>query len=683
MAGSGHRPGTLGEVLATRRRRRFVGREAELELVRAALDAAEPPFSVLWLTGPGGIGKSSLLDAIARQSRGASVVRLDGRELAPSPRAVTEAIRAAAAPRGRLVLLLDAYERLAKLDGWVRTRLLPTLPADTVTVVAARGPPSPEWRSDPAWLRVVSLRNLDPDESRRYLSACGVEPALHDRLVEVTHGHPLALSLVADVVAGGGEAQIEPLAPDLVAALLRRFVDVVPVGERRRALEACALARVTSEGLIRDALELDDAHDVFAWLRDLSFVETGPDGLVPHDLARDVLDADLRWRDPAGYKGLFRRVAGHVYGGLKSSRGRERQRAAFDLKFLFRNVPSVLSPVDWDAWGHHYPEAAGPKDGERILDLVRAAEGEASAAVAERWLDRQPEGFLVVRDGDDDVRGVLGLLDLTAAGEQDRRTDAGAEAAWEYAHRVAPARPGEAITLTRFVVDRERYQGPSPTLNAAPVATLLRYLDAAHLAWDFLALHEPEPWDEYFALADLPRATGADFVVGERRYGLYGHDFRRVPVDALMELWIERGLARDAAWQPAPVDEPLVLSQAGFTDAVRQGLRDLHRPDLLVRNPLLRTRLARDFAGPEPPGADALARLLLGAIGVLSRHPRDDKLLRAVERTYVRPAPNQEAAAELLGLPFSTYRRHLSQGVQRVVDRLWDHEVYGTKPEQD
>ena len=81
---------------ATRRRRCFVGREAELELVRAALDAAEPPFSVLWFTGPGGIGKSSLLDRVAEhaeESRGASVVRLDGRELTPSPREVTDALR--------------------------------------------------------------------------------------------------------------------------------------------------------------------------------------------------------------------------------------------------------------------------------------------------------------------------------------------------------------------------------------------------------------------------------------------------------------------------------------------------------------------------------------------------------------------------------------------------------------
>jgi MoxR-like ATPase len=70
MAGSGLPDGTLGEVLAARRRRCFVGRDGELELVRAALAAREPPFSLLWFTGPGGIGKTSLLKAIAEQADG-------------------------------------------------------------------------------------------------------------------------------------------------------------------------------------------------------------------------------------------------------------------------------------------------------------------------------------------------------------------------------------------------------------------------------------------------------------------------------------------------------------------------------------------------------------------------------------------------------------------------------------
>ena len=117
---------------------------------------------------------------------GGSVVRLDGRDLVPAPPAVREALRgllevpegegAIVGPSdgGRLVLLVDTYERLAPLDDWVRTRLLPRLPATALTVVAGRTPPDSAWRADPAWrelLRVVSLRNLSPEESRQYLQA--------------------------------------------------------------------------------------------------------------------------------------------------------------------------------------------------------------------------------------------------------------------------------------------------------------------------------------------------------------------------------------------------------------------------------------------------------------------------------------------------------------------------------
>jgi hypothetical protein len=688
--------GTLGDLLASRRRRRFVGRASEVELFRVALESPEPPFLLLHIHGPPGIGKTRLLDVYAglAADAGASVVRLDGRDLLPSPSAVLQALGdvlevpegegAIAGPSGggRLVVLLDTYERLGPLDDWVRSRLLPRLPATALTVVAGRMPPGSAWRADPAWrelLRVVSLRNLSPEESRRYLHACGVDPARHDQLVELAHGHPLGLSLLADVVARGGEAATDPLTPDLVGTLLRQFVEVVPDGRHRRALEVCALARVTTEALLREALGLEDAHEPFVWLRELSFVESGPEGVFPHDLARDALEADLRWRDPDGYRRLVRGIRGHINGGLRTSRDHEQQHAIADAKFLFRRLPGVLSPVDWDAWGQQYPEPARPGDREPILDLVLAWEGEASAAIAERWWERQPEGFFVVRDQDGTVGGFLALLDLTRASAEDIAADPGAQAAWDYAQRQAPSRPGETVTQSRFVVDREAYQGPSATLNATPILTFQRYLGTPKLAWDFLTLAEPERWDAYFAAADLPRAAGADFWVGGRRYGLFAHDFRQVPVDALLELVTERALAQDLTPSPPTVQPPLlVLSQPEFDDSVRQALRDLRSPDLLSRNPLLRTRLVRDRAGDEEPGAATLEALVGAAVEALREHPRDDKLWRAVERTYVRPAATQERAAAALELPFSTYRRHLTQGVDRVVAWLWDQEIYGS-----
>jgi hypothetical protein len=50
-----------------------------------------------------------------------------------------------------------------------------------------------------------------------------------------------------------------------------------------------------------------------------------------------------------------------------------------------------------------------------------------------------------------------------------------------------------------------------------------------------------------------------------------------------------------------------------------------------------------------------------------------------LNRTFVRAAPTQEAAAEVLGLPFSTYRRHLARAVDQVTEVLWAVEI-GTAP---
>ncbi len=686
---------TLGDALDETRRRTFVGRAAERELVRTAFAADDAPYAVVWLTGPGGIGKSSLLDVLRDDAiaSGARVAEIDGRHVPPAPAAIERCLvdvldDAEPADGDRIVLLVDAYERLGQLDEWFREVFLPGLPASTVVVIAGRHPPAPRWRADPAWRdtsREIALRNLSPDEAHDFLERSGVDAGVRDRLLELSHGHPLGLSLLADVVERGGEIPDLAASPNLVEHLLGRFVDVTPSVEHRRALEVCALARVTDEALLRavigraDADTIDDTdaadvHATFEWLRSLSFVGRGRDGVVPHDLARDVLDADLRWRDPAEYARVFRAVRRHVHGRLRAAAGSERRAAAFDLKFLFRNLPSVLSPVDWETWGAIHPEPARPDDHVSIVELIEHAEGHASAAIARRWLAAQPDGFHVVRRDDGTPRGVVGLIDLCAADAADLAADPGARAAWSDARRSAPPRSGETITQARFIVDRDEYQAPSPTINATPVVTLLHYLDTPHLARDYLTLHDPDQWDPFFELADFPRVQDADFEVEGRRYGLFCHDFRWTPVDALIELWTERALAQDPTLRPVAA-ATLVLSRSDFADAVKQGLRDLHRPEALAANPLTRTRLVSD-SGPGEQAA-ALAGLLRDAVTSLGDDPRETKFHRAVDRTYVRAATTQEAAAEILDLPFSTYRRHLARGVERVVDRLWERELYG------
>ena len=117
------------------------------------------------------------------------------------------------------------------------------------------------------------------------------------------------------------------------------------------------------------------------------------------------------------------------------------------------------------------------------------------------------------------------------------------------------------------------------------------------------------------------------------------------------------------AARPVDVEQTRPRSDPAFADAVRHALKDLSRPDRLATSTLLSTSLAA--TGPE------LREALTAVIESLQSHPRDRKLFRALDRTYLHPAPTQELAAELLGLPFSTYRRHLTDGVKRVVAVLW------------
>jgi len=55
---------------------------------------------------------------------------------------------------------------------------------------------------------------------------------------------------------------------------------------------------------------------VFSWLRGLPFIESGTDGIFPHDVVRDALEMDLHWRDPVSYEEIHRRVRNYVLSEL-------------------------------------------------------------------------------------------------------------------------------------------------------------------------------------------------------------------------------------------------------------------------------------------------------------------------------------------------------------------------------
>jgi hypothetical protein len=688
-------------LLNAARHATFVGRTDELRLFNSLLDRVCLPLCGLYVYGPGGLGKTALLHEFARVGRaaGATVAYLDGRDIQATPEALLAAVGSrlglpagesplpvlAAATR-RTVVLIDAYETLRPLDAWLREAFLPALSRNVLVVLAGRDVPSVAWRGDSGWqllIHPLALRNLGPDESRTYLLQRGVPADQHAAILAFTHGHPLALALVADACAGRPDWQFRPDAsPDLIAALLERLVDRVPDDAHRTALEASALVRGMTEGLLAAAIESADGHELFEWLRSLPYMEYAADGLRPHDLVREALLTDLRWRNPDRYAELYRRARTYYTRRLKETNGHT-QRTVLDVIFLHRDNPVVRPYFDWRMEGGLRSEAARPADTEALVSLVRHHEGAAAARLASHWLAHPAAHTIVIRDGTPQPAGLMmaiALHALHALAPADADADPAVKAALRHLDGRVRLDAGERATLFRFWMVCDEYQAVSPVQTVLFASAVQQHLATPQLACTLVPCAEPEFWAPLFAYADLERVVSADFTVDGRRYGVYAHDRRVRPPADWLSLLAERELLTEAPTDMVPTasEDLLVLSRPDFAAAVRQSLHDLAEPALLRGNPLLRSRVVTQQCGlrrDETERIEVLRGLLRAAIDGLQGTPRAVKLHRALFHTYVQPAPTQEQAAELLGVPFSTFRRHLAAGIEQVTAALWALEL--------
>ncbi len=695
---------TLGERLAAARRAAFVGREAERALFDEWIRAADPDAAVLYVHGPAGVGKSTLLARFADTAAEAGVptIRLDIRDLPPVREALSAALAPALGPRGRRPLvLIDTYEMLDDdTDAWVRGHLLPTLPADTRVVLAGQRPPSTAWRTDPGWsalLRAVPLGNLDADECRAFLEARRIDSRTLPDVLSSTHGHPLALTLAAEVIAGGGSAA--HLSPDVIATLLDRLLAAVPSAAHRRALEASAQVRALDEALLAAMLDQVDVGETFRWLRGLPFMEMVDAGLAPHDLVRDALDADLRWRDPARQRDLRSRARAHFLAGLDGADRIRQARIVLDLMYLHQDFRLFLGAGAPQVGDGLRLDHLSREDAPAVIAAVRRHEGEESAALAGHWVGARPDAWHVVRGSDGVVHGFLCALPVAADGvpvrndgvpvgvdavDDPSRPDAGDPAVAAAVREVAasaPLREPERALLFRFWMSVEGYQSVSPvqSLLAAHLARTL--LLTPGLAISLLAVADPDLWADFCRYADHRRIPGADFTVGGWTYAVFGHDWRAVPPAAWLALLAGREVSgATAPTEPDPTlsTRAAVLSRQDFADAVRRALRDLTRPDRLRGSPLLGTWVVLARTGLQSPVRERVAALqdvLREAVAGLRGNPADERLYRVLHRAYLAPAPSLERAAEALGLPSSTFRRYLAAGVARVVEILWEREV--------
>ena len=694
---------SLADRLIEARHARFVGRDGELSLFESALRAETLPFFILHIFGPGGVGKSTLLQefALLSEQYGARPVYLDARYVDLSPDSFIKALGTSLGHNNgtsipnlldttpqRTVILIDTYEVLSPLDNWLRTTFLPQLPDTVLTVLAGRDPPNAAWQGDSGWqdlVRVISLRNLSQEESRTFLNKRGLPEDHQQSILEFTHGHPLALSLVVEVFSQRGHVGLHPEeSPDVIKTLMERFVQQVPGPAHRAALEACALVRVTTETLLGEMLAMpasgpasDGVHALFEWLRELSFIESSVEGIFPHDLARETLAADLRWRNPDWYVELHNRARKYYTDRLSMTSGLAQQQLMLDTVFLHRDNSIIRSFFDWQTTGGMIPYTLEESDIPALENMVRIHEGEVSAKLAYHWFERYPESVTIWRDVHGQPIGFISFLPLHTMSPDDEKLDPAVKSTRMYLANHAPLRSNEVAILFRFWMEKDTYQGISPIQSLIFLQVAKQYLVTPMLAFTFFPCAEPDFWSAILSYGELTRLPAADFEVDGIRYGVYGHDWRVMPPAIWIARLAQKELGATGQTVSPPVQEQLIfLSRDDFGNAVKQALQDFTRPAGLAGNPLLRSRLVSDLADQgSGERSEILKSQIKEAAESLRIHPRDEKLFRALDRTYFHPALTQEAAAEQLDLPFSTYRRHLTAGILRLTDLLWQQEI--------
>jgi DNA-binding CsgD family transcriptional regulator len=524
----------------------LVGRERERNQLRAWVTDPDGP-SAVFVHGPAGIGKTALVTGTLA---GPTTVVIDGREVEPTAATVLANIGSAlgvesGAPTLELVanaiaaasvvaLVVDSYERFGVIDGWLRNRLLPSLPARTTTVFVGRNPPNVAWRTAPGWRNLmvdVLLGPLTEADAAELVARKGLTGDRAERARRFGRGHPLALELACEALVRhpdlvASDAPPAEVVEELVEVL---FDDLDP--DLRDVVEAASVLRRVTVPALAAVLELDDAAAERAWvaLRDLPFATVRPDGVELQPVVQDVMATRVELRDPGRARELRRRAARVALANVQHAPG---WTATADLLHLVQN-PIVRSGFIPPAGAQHPVETASAADVPDVLAITERHLGADERAGLERWWRHHPEGLSVARGPDGGVEAFSMVVDTAAVAPELRRDDPAASA-MAADLQARPLRRGGRALFNRLMLTSERGAQPCPELALMIVDLKRTYLE---MRPDLMRVYTAEQADG--PLAPMLRALGFTLVSEGQSLDLWALDMPAGSVDAWIAGHIE------------------------------------------------------------------------------------------------------------------------------------------------
>jgi hypothetical protein len=209
--------------------------------------------------------------------------------------------------------VFDTFEEMQDMERQFWDIFVPSMHGPILVALSGRQPP-PAPAASMRWRGLVDDMELGPlsaAESRRLLRHHGVtDRATADPVAAFARGNPLFLTVAAQRArsAGSWDADLSSaVAQSLIGRMTRETADPGV----RRLLEAASLVRTFNQELLEEMTD-SDVSDSFAGLCALSVVRVVPAGARLHDLVRESIATDLRWRAPAASQMMRRRARAYL-----------------------------------------------------------------------------------------------------------------------------------------------------------------------------------------------------------------------------------------------------------------------------------------------------------------------------------------------------------------------------------
>lgn len=481
---------TLAELLQSDPCAGFAGRERELALLDSLLADGGPV--VAHVSGDGGLGKTRLLSVFAHRARaaGATVLRLDCRELEPTEAGLLSALARAAGAQsetleavlerldalpGPALIMLDAFELYWLMDTYLRQQLLPALPGQCRLVFASRTGPTHAWLGDSALaphVRHIRLEPLTRAESIEQLRSLGVDLRDAEAIHAIARGHPLAQTIAAANL-GAGNPAADAAAGATVDVVASSYLEGAVDTATREALEAASVVRRVTEGLLREMLPGQAPGDLLDRLSRLPFAQLAGDGLYIHDAVRDSIAARVKATDPERSRryrlAAWRRLRSEVASSPRDSLWRY----TADILYLIQQ-PIVREAFFPSGHQHYFVEAATPGDRDAVFAIISTHDPEFAERALPGWWKRHRDAFRVSRERPGGVDALMIVLPADQVSEDVLSVD---PVAAEWVGDFRKRRDGSRALLIRRVVDAEAGDDLVPARAALALEVKRTYME--------------------------------------------------------------------------------------------------------------------------------------------------------------------------------------------------------------